>query len=135
MGRILMLIGLGYFWSSDYLSALILGIQQSFRVLPLGSVGVTEASLELMTRLSGEMFAAGLIIAAPIAVLTFIVTMALGFLSRSVQQLNVFSESFTLRVLVGGAGVVLFMPLLLLLSRFGLERMLPAAADYFRAMS
>jgi flagellar biosynthesis protein FliR len=135
MGRIMMMVGLAYFWFSDYLSALLVGIQQSFRVLPLGSVGVTEASLGLMTRLCGELFAAGLIIAAPIAVLCFIVTMSLGFLSRSVQQLNVFNESFTLRVVVGGAGVVLFLPLLLELSRFGLERMLPAAADYFQAMS
>src|SRR5476649_1539479 len=135
MGRVLMLVGLAYFWFSDYLSALLVGIQQSFRVLPLGSAGVTQASLELMVRLGGELFAAGLIIAAPIAILCFIVTMALGFLSRSVQQLNVFNESFTLRVIVGGAGVVLFLPLLLELSRFGLERMLPAAADYFRGMS
>jgi flagellar biosynthetic protein FliR len=135
MGRILMLVGLAYFWMSDYLSALLVGIQQSFRVLPLGSVGVTQASLELMIRLGGELFAAGLIIAAPIAVLTFIVTMSLGFLARSVQQLNVFNESFTLRVIVGGAGIILFLPLLLELSRFGLERMLPAAADYFRAVS
>ena len=135
MGRILMLVGLAYFWFSDYLSALLIGIQQSFRVLPLGSAVITQASLELMTRLCGELFAAGLIIAAPIAILCFIVTMALGFLSRSVQQLNVFNESFTLRVVVGGSGVILFLPLLLELSRFGLERMLPAAADYFRAMS
>ena len=135
MGRVLMLVGLAYFWASDYLSALLVGIQQSFRVLPLGSVGVTQASLDLMVRLSGEVFAAGLIIAAPIAVLCFIVTMALGFLSRSVQQLNIFGESFTLRVVVGGAGIVLFLPLLLELSRFTLERMLPAAADYFQAMS
>ena len=135
MGRILMLVGLAYFWFSDYLSALIVGIQQSFRVLPLGSAGITQASLDLFVRLAGEVFAAGLIIAAPIAILCFIVTMALGFLSRSVQQLNVFNESFTLRVVVGGSGVILFLPLLLELSRFGLERMLPAAADYFRAMS
>jgi flagellar biosynthetic protein FliR len=135
MGRILVLVGLAYFWMSDYLSALLMGIQQSFRVLPLGSVGVTQASLELMIRLGGELFAAGLIIAAPIAILTFIVTMALGFLSRSVQQLNVFNESFTLRIVVGGSGVILFLPLLLELSRYGLERMLPAAADYFQAVS
>jgi flagellar biosynthetic protein FliR len=135
MGRILMLVGVGMFWFSDYLSALIIGIQQSFRVLPLGAAGVTQASLDLMVRLCGELFAAGLIIAAPIAVLCFIVTMALGFLARSVQQLNVFQESFTIRVVVGGGGVVLFLPLILELSRFGLERMLPAAADYFRAMS
>jgi flagellar biosynthetic protein FliR len=135
MGRIMMLVGLAYFWFSDYLSALLIGIEQSFRVLPIGSVGLTEASLQLMVHLCGELFAAGLIIAAPIAVLCFIVTMGLGFLSRSVQQLNVFGESFTLRVIVGGSGIVLFLPLLLELSRFGLERMLPAAADYFRAMS
>jgi flagellar biosynthetic protein FliR len=135
MGRILMMVGLAYFWASDYLSALLVGIQQSFRVLPLGSAGVTEASLALMVRVCGEIFAAGLIIAAPIAVLCFIVTMALGFLARSVQQLNVFNESFTIRVVVGGSGIVLFLPLLLDLTRFGMERLLPAAADYFRAMS
>jgi flagellar biosynthesis protein FliR len=88
-----------------------------------------------MVRLCGQVFAAGLIIAAPIALLTFIVTMGLGFLSRSVHQLNVFNESFTLRVAIGGSGVVVFLPLLLDLARFGMERMLPAAADYFRAMS
>jgi len=135
MGRIMMLIGLAFFWMSDYLSALIVGIQQSFRVLPLGSAVITQGSLDLIARLAGEVFAAGLIIAAPIAILCFIVTMGLGFLSRTVHQLNVFNESFTLRVVIGGSGVVLFLPLLLDLARFGMERMLPAAADYFRAMS
>jgi flagellar biosynthetic protein FliR len=135
MGRVMMLVGLAIFWMSDYLSALIIGLQQSFRVLPLGSAEVTKDSLDVMVRLAGEVFAAGLIIAAPIALLAFIVTMGLGFLSRSVHQLNVFNESFTLRVIIGGSGVVLFLPLLLDLARFGMERMLPAAADYFRAMS
>jgi flagellar biosynthetic protein FliR len=135
MGRVMMLVGLAMFWMSDYLSALIVGIQQSFRVLPLGSAVLTQASLDLMVRLCGQVFAAGLIIAAPIALLTFIVTMGLGFLSRTVHQLNIFNESFTLRVAIGGSGVVLFLPLLLDLARFGMERMLPAAADYFRAMS
>ena len=135
MGRVLLFVGLAFFWMSDYLSALIVGIQQSFRVLPLGSAGVTQASLDLFVRLAGEVFAAGLIVAAPISLLCFIVTMGLGFLSRSVHQLNIFNESFTLRIAIGGSGVVLFLPLLLDLARFGLERMLPAAADYFRAMS
>jgi flagellar biosynthetic protein FliR len=135
MGRVLLFVGLGFFWMSNYLSALIVGIQQSFRVLPLGSAAVTKASLDLFVRLAGEVFAAGLIVAAPIALLCFIVTMGLGFLSRSVHQLNVFNESFTLRVIIGGSGVVLFLPLLLDLARFSMERMLPAAADYFRAMS
>jgi len=135
MGRLMMLAGLAFFWMSDYLSALIVGIQQSFRVLPLGTAQVTQASVDVMARLAGEVFAAGLIISAPIALLCFIVTMGLGFLSRTVHQLNVFNESFTLRVAIGGAGVVLFLPLLLDLARFGMERMLPAAADYFKAMS
>ena len=86
-------------------------------------------------RLAGEVFAAGLIIAAPIALLCFIVTMGLGFLSRSVHGLNIFGESFSMRVAIGGTGIVLFLPLLLDLARFGMERMLPAAADYFKAMS
>jgi flagellar biosynthesis protein FliR len=135
MGRVLLLVGLAYFWVSDYLSALLVGMEQSFRVLPLGAVSVTHGSLELMVRLCSELFEAGLIIAAPIAVLIFIVTLSMGFLARSVNQLNIFSEAFVVRVAVGGAGVVFLLPLLLLLSRYSLERMLPAAADYFRAMS
>ena len=135
MGRVLMMVGLAYFWFSDYLSALLVGLEQSFRVLPLGAVGLTHASLELMIRLSARLFEAGLLIAAPVAILVFIVTLSLGFLSRSVQQLNIFGESFTLRVVVGGTGVVVLLPLLLLLTRYSLEEMLPAAAEYFRAMS
>jgi flagellar biosynthetic protein FliR len=135
MGRILIIVALSYFWASDYLSALLVGLEQSFRVLPLGAAAMTHASLELMVRLCSQLFEAGLLIAAPIAVLVFIVTIALGFLSRSVQGLNVFGESFVIRVIVGGAGVVFLLPLLLLLTRFSMERMLPAAADYFRAMT
>jgi flagellar biosynthetic protein FliR len=135
MGRVLLIVGLAYFWFSDYLSALLIGLRESFRVLPLGTVGVTHASLELMVRLCARLFEAGLLVAAPIALLIFIATMALGFLSRSVQQLNVFSESFVIRVIVGGAGVVFLLPLLLLLTRYSLERMLPAAAEYFQAMT
>ena len=135
MGRVLMIVALSYFWVSDYLSAILVGIEQSFRVLPLGAVAVTGASIELMVRLCSELFEAGLLIAAPIAMLIFIVTLALGFLSRSVQGLNVFGEAFVIRVIVGGGGVVFLLPLLLLLTRFGMERLLPAAADYFRVMS
>jgi flagellar biosynthetic protein FliR len=135
MNRFLLLAGLAFFWMSDYFSTLIVGFQQSFRVLPLGGPAITTASIDLIARTGGDLFAAGLMLAAPIAVLTFIVTMALGFLSRSVQHLNIFAESFTLRVAVGGAGVVFLLPLLLFLSRFALERMLPAAADYIKAMS
>ena len=135
MGRVLMIVALSYFWVSDYLSAILVGIEQSFRVLPLGAVAVTGASLELMVRLCRELFEAGLLIAAPIAMLIFIVTLALGFLSRSVQGLNVFGEAFVLRIVVGGGGVVFLLPLLLLLTRFGMERLLPAAADYFRVLS
>lgn len=135
MNRILLLVGLAFFWFSDYFSALVVGLRESFQVLPLGGAVVSLGSVNLVARLGSELFTAGLIIAAPIAVLTFIVTMALGFLSRSVQQLNVFNESFTLRVVVGGLGVITLLPLLLLLSRFALERMLPAAADYFKVMS
>jgi flagellar biosynthetic protein FliR len=135
MGRVLMIVALSYFWVSDYLSAILVGIEQSFRVLPLGAATVTGASIDLMVRLCSELFEAGLLIAAPIAVLIFIVTLALGFLSRSVQGLNVFGEAFVIRVIVGGGGVVFLLPLLLLLTRFGMERLLPAAADYFRVMT
>jgi flagellar biosynthetic protein FliR len=135
MGRVLMIIALSYFWVSDYLSAILVGIEESFRVLPLGAATITNASIELMARLCSQLFEAGLLIAAPIAVLIFIVTVAMGFLSRSVQGLNVFGEAFVLRVIIGGGGVVFLLPLLLLLTRYSMERLLPAAADYFRVMT
>jgi hypothetical protein len=48
-----------------------------------------------------------------------------------VQQLNIFGESFSMRVTIGGSGVVLFLPLLLDLTRFGMERMLPGRGRLF----
>ena len=77
MGRVLMIVGLAYFWASDYLSALLVGLEQSFRVLPLGSVGRDPCVARAHDlACAARLFEAGLLVAAPIALLVFIVTLS-----------------------------------------------------------
>jgi flagellar biosynthetic protein FliR len=51
--------------------------------------------------LLGSVFDLGLRIAAPLLCLVFLETVALGFIARTVPQMNILSIGFPLRILLG----------------------------------
>jgi flagellar biosynthetic protein FliR len=52
----------------------------------------------------------GLLLAAPVAICTFITSMVLAFMARTAPQLNLFSIGFALRLGVGLVAALLFLP-------------------------
>jgi flagellar biosynthetic protein FliR len=69
--------------------------------LPIGSAHLSQAFLlDMVSRTSG-IFAIALQLAAPLLAVSFIISLVFAVLGRAVPQMNVFSESFAVRPLIG----------------------------------
>lgn len=78
---------------------MIIGFQRTYEVVPPGSAGLSEALAVDMVARTGKTFLIGLQMTAPILAVSFVVSFVFSVLARAVPQMNVFSESFGVRVL------------------------------------
>ncbi|MBC8003318.1 MAG: flagellar biosynthetic protein FliR [Opitutaceae bacterium] len=80
---------------------LLLGFQRTYFFLPVGGAHLSEALLiDLLARFRG-VFVVALQMAAPVMAVSFIISLVFSVLGRAVPQMNVFSESFAVRILAG----------------------------------
>jgi len=91
----------------DLHHGLLLGFAKSFEVLPIGGGHLSSSLFELFVQRTSQIFSIGLQIAAPIMAVTFCITVFFAVMSRAVPQMNVFAESFGVRI-VGGLIVLGF---------------------------
>jgi flagellar biosynthesis protein FliR len=110
VGQILFFMALASFLIAGGHEWIILAVLHSFDHIQLGSFSADQSLLEMV---NGAMLASlelSLRIVAPLMALVFLETVAMGFLSRTVPQLNVMSLGFPLRILMGlgvlGIGLV-----------------------------
>ena len=105
--QILFFLALAVFISLGGLEAMFGAVLSSFAAIPPGSVfgligggeGAPLAEVALGTlSIALEL---GLRVSAPLFAIVFIETVAMGFLSRSVPQLNVMSVGFPVRLIIG----------------------------------
>ncbi len=73
----------------------------TFDHIPLGGFYADTDFLRLMTGMLTSSFDLALRISAPLLCLVFLETIAMGFLARTVPQLNIMSIGFALRILIG----------------------------------
>jgi len=74
---------------------------QSFSILPPGGATLTPGVSEFMTRLGTALFSLSLRFAMPVIAIIFAINVGLGMIARAVPQINVFLESFPLRIIAG----------------------------------
>jgi flagellar biosynthetic protein FliR len=80
---------------------IIVGLQNSFAIVPAGGLVLGEnVLLEMITRAS-RMFLTALQMTSPILACSFMVTLVFSLLGRAVPQMNVFGESFPVRTTAG----------------------------------
>lgn len=79
----------------------IQGLAQSFAVLPAGSAGIPAAWGDVAVKSAGQMLLIAMVLSCPIWASMLITDVALGVVTRSVPQLNVFVVGMPLKVLVG----------------------------------
>jgi flagellar biosynthetic protein FliR len=73
----------------------------SFQRIPLGGFQVDGAVADLVLGLFATMLDVALRISGPLLCLVLLETVALGFIARTVPQINILSVGFSLRILIG----------------------------------
>lgn len=92
---------------------LIESMIKSYDIIPIGKVTITpEISMKIISIFS-EVFILGFKIASPIIAAIFISNVALGFLAKTVPQMNVFVIGMPLKVALGLILLVVTIPLFL----------------------
>jgi flagellar biosynthetic protein FliR len=111
-GMMIFLLAITLMFSLDLHHWLLAGFVKSYSVLPVGGAHLKEVVLEHMVKQTSNMFLIAIQMAAPIMAVSFIITLVFSVLGRAVPQMNVFSESFALRIASGLLVLGLTMPLI-----------------------
>jgi flagellar biosynthetic protein FliR len=67
-------------------------------------------ALDMLIKLFGYLFAIAFAISAPVVLALFLVTVAMGFVARTVPQMNILIVGFPVRVVVGLAVMIFTLP-------------------------
>jgi flagellar biosynthesis protein FliR len=79
---------------------LVRAMLDTFEVVPLLSANDAHSTLDLLTGLLTSAFGLGLRLAAPVLLALLVSTLVMGFLSRTIPQLNILSVGFGVRAMV-----------------------------------
>ena len=101
IGQILLYMALMIFLAFDGLEIAHYALIESFTTVPLGGLAIDRAPLELFVGLLESGMELALRIAAPILCILFLETVAVGFVMKTVPQLNILSFGFPVKILLG----------------------------------
>lgn len=90
---------------------LLVAFQRTYALLPIGGGRISEPLVHEVLSWVGILFVTGLQIAAPVMAVSFIISLVFSILGRAVSQMNVFTESFAVRLFSGLAIFGFSMPL------------------------
>ena len=107
IGQLLFFMALAGFLAIGGHEAMLLAVLHSFERVPVGGMIVDADFLALLGGLLGAAFELALRVAAPLLALIFIESVAMGFIAKTVPQLNILSLGFPLRILAGFAVLML----------------------------
>jgi flagellar biosynthetic protein FliR len=107
VGQILFFMALAGFLVIGGHEAMVLAVLRSFEYIPLGTFAVDLDVIALLAGLLLSAFELALRVAAPVLALVFLESLAMGYMAKTVPQLNILSLGFPLRILAGFAMVML----------------------------
>jgi len=100
-GLILFFLAAVVMFTLDLHHWVLVGFERTYTVLPIGGAHLNAPLFEAVVKHTSQIFVVALQIAAPVMAVAFVITLVFSVLSRAVPQMNVFTESFSFRI-VGG---------------------------------
>jgi len=89
---------------------LIKAFAYSYELVPLARVNFNPLFMNNMIAMSSAIFVAAVKICAPVCVVLFVKTIALGIVEKFIPQMHVFAVGYSLQIIVGFAAMALFVP-------------------------
>ena len=80
---------------------MLAGFQKSYTYLPIGGAHLSGLLVNDIISRTSETFLIAVELCAPVMAVSFVISLVFSVLGRAVPQMNVFAESFSLRILVG----------------------------------
>jgi flagellar biosynthetic protein FliR len=111
IGDLYFMLSLAIFVSPvvDGPAAMLRGVYASLTALPLMSAGIDQSLLEMLSGLLSGSAMLAVQLAAPMLLTMLIVDVALGFIGKTMPQMNVMAAGLSIRVLVGMVVLVMTM--------------------------
>jgi flagellar biosynthetic protein FliR len=106
LGELLIYIALGAYIVMGGVEASILAVLRTVDGVPLGTVPLNIAPLELIVGMLGAGLELALRISAPLLAIVFFETIASGFIMRTIPQINVMSIGFAVKIILGLIAVI-----------------------------
>lgn len=100
MGAFLTVTGMMFLFATNMHHLLIMGIIESYEFLPLGGLPDVGSMAELVARAVSASFLIGIQIGMPFMVITLMIYVGMGVLSRLMPQVQVFILALPLQILV-----------------------------------
>jgi len=90
---------------------LLQALVQSYQAVPVLGLSMKPGLMELITETTVYMFVIAVKIAAPLVVAVLTTDVAMGFIARTVPQMNVFLVGMPLKIMVGLGALLVMLPI------------------------
>ncbi|MBI4023658.1 MAG: flagellar biosynthetic protein FliR [Verrucomicrobia bacterium] len=100
------------FWAFGFFEDLLLFWVRTFQLLPPPVMSLPLDVGDVLLKISTRLFIRAIEIATPMILLMFLVTLSIGLMARAIQGVNIFMESYNIKLLVGIAALVPTAPLM-----------------------
>lgn len=89
---------------------LIMGLAHSFEILPIGLNTMQTEGFSVLFEWSTQIMLSGMLLALPLIIVLLTISLALGILNRTAQQLSVFAVGFPISLTVGFILLIVVLP-------------------------
>lgn len=118
------------FWCCGYFEDMLMYWAKIFLLLPPPFLAISPFAGDTLVQISSQIFTGALQIAAPIMLIMFLVSVAVGLMARALQGINILVEGFNIKLLVGLISLVALTPLIIKL----LQKQLSLLPNFWEAM-